>query len=54
MLVERNPEPNGIPLVNSKRVATKGFQEMMELEEDHLLVRTYYPFKKPTECYFLG
>lgn len=39
MLVERNPEPNGIPLVNSKRVATKGFQEMMELEEDHLLVR---------------
>lgn len=37
-LVERNPEPNGVPLVNSKRVAMKNFEEMMELEEDRILV----------------
>lgn len=46
MLVERNPEPNGVPLVNSKRVATRNFDEMMELEENHILVSnltSFYP-----------
>lgn len=38
MLVERNPQPNGIPLVNSKQVAIRGYEEMMELEEDRVLV----------------
>lgn len=37
--MERNTEPNGIALVNAKRVATKSYEELMELEEDRALVR---------------
>lgn len=38
ILVERNPEPNGVALVNSKRIATRNFEEMMDLEEDREIV----------------